>query len=246
MKVLPGKEIACLYDKHGCVRVHDDGNKRYLTFGAGDEQSCMIKATPTILQYDYNRAMALVLLLCQPENVSVFGLGGGTMTHCLLANYDRINITVVELRELVINIARKYFSLEEDSRLQIINADALQYLTQMPAAQCDVLFSDLFIAEGLEARQLTQRFIESTARALTDDGWLVMNCLEEYRTTKVIDTLIARSYNTVFESVTEDGNWIIIASKSTMVVDKKTLFNQAKQLSTKLGFSLIPHFNRMF
>jgi spermidine synthase len=246
MKTLPGKEIACLFDKQGPVRVFDDGNKRYLSFGSGDEQSCIVKATPAILQYDYNRTMALVLLLCEPQNIYIFGLGGGSMTHCLLEHYDDICITVLELREAVIEVAQKYFALPTDSRLQLINGDALLYLEQMPVGQCDVLFSDLFVAEGLEARQLTQQFIQGTANALTDNGWLVMNCLEEYRTNKVIETLIARYYNTIFESITDDGNWVIIASKDDISIDKKALFSRVKQLSAQLGFSLALHFKRMF
>ncbi|MCJ8273676.1 MAG: methyltransferase [Psychrosphaera sp.] len=270
MKTLPGKEIACLYDKQGAVRVYDDGNKRYLSFGAGDEQSCMVKASPGLLQYDYNRAMILVMLLCQPTNILVLGLGGGTLPSCLLRHFPEVSITVIELREVVIKIASKYFDLPDDGRLKIINDNALDYLQkhglqqhrlqkhglqqhglqkhelqQHKAGTCDVLFSDLFIAEGLEARQLTERFIENAKRILTDDGYLVINALEEYRTEKVLSTLFGRHFKTIYENITDDGNWVIIATNGSDKVKPKILTGSAKQLSEVLGFSLMGHLKRL-
>ncbi|NQZ07819.1 MAG: methyltransferase [Algicola sp.] len=250
MKTLPGKEIACLYDKQGPVRVFDDGNKRYLSFGAGDEQSCMVKTSPGLLQYDYNRAMILVMLLCRPTNIVVLGLGGGTLPICLLRHFPGVSITVVELREVVIKIASKYFDLPDDGRLKIINDNALDFLEQQGSQQqeagtCDVLFSDLFIAEGLEARQLTERFIENAKRILTDDGYLVINALEEYRTEKVLSTLFGRHFKTIYENITDDGNWVIIATNGSDKVKPKTLTGSAKQLSEVLGFSLMGHLKRL-
>jgi spermidine synthase len=295
MKTLPGKEIACLYDNQGPVRVFDDGNKRYLSFGAGDEQSCMVKANPGFLQYDYNRAMILVMLLCQPTNIVVLGLGGGTLPNCLLRNFPEVLITVVELREVVINIASKYFALPQDERLSVINDNALDYLQkhglqkhglqkhglqkhglqkhglqkhglqkhglqkhglqqrelqprelqQHEALTYDVLFSDLFIAEGLEARQLTENFIENAKRALTADGYLVINALEEYRTEKVLNTLLGQHFKTVYENITDDGNWVIIATNGSDKVKPKSLYGSAKQLSEMLGFSLMGHLKRL-
>ncbi len=245
MKTLPGKEIACLYDKLGPVRVFDDGNKRYLSFGAGDEQSCMVKANPGLLQYDYNRAMILVMLLCQPSNIVVLGLGGGTLPNCLLRHFPDVSVTVVELRDVVIKFASKYFYLPQDERLNIINDNALDYLKHHDAGVCDVLFSDLFIAEGLEARQLTAQFLENAKRALTADGYLVINALEEYRTEKVLNTLLNQHFKTVYENITDDGNWVIIATNGSDKVKPKSLYASAKQLSEVLGFSLMGHLKRL-
>ena len=57
-----GKELYRYYDEYGPLQVFDDGNKRYLSFGDGDEQSCQLKSDPLQLQHDYSRAMLLVLL----------------------------------------------------------------------------------------------------------------------------------------------------------------------------------------
>lgn len=236
---IPGKEIACLYDKHGPVRVFDDGNKRHLTFGNNDEQSCIYKADPALLQYDYNRSMILVMLLCEPQNVLLLGLGGGSLCNCLLEHFPDMNLQVVELRELVIDVAKQYFCLPQSEKLEVVNADALNYVGELNDNQCDLLFSDLYIAEGLEARQLTHRFIENAKRVLTDDGYLVMNSLYEYRTDKVMRTLLEEHFETIYERVTDDGNWVIIACNGSEKIQSKDLTQKAKQLSQKLGFSLM-------
>jgi spermidine synthase len=213
MKNFPGKAITCVYDTLGPVRVLDDGTKRYLTFGDDDEQSCMIKASPALLQYDYNRVMMLVLLFCQPKNISVFGLGGGSLPHCLWQHFSDAQITVVELRQVVIDTAFKYFYLPVDPRLNVINANALTYLADAQGGQCDLLFSDLFLAKGLELRQLSRVFIDNVCCLLADNGWLVINCLEEYRTEKVLKDLLRQQFAFVYESITDDGNWVIMAGK---------------------------------
>lgn len=239
MRAIPGKEIACLYDKHGPVRVFDDGNKRHLSFGNNDEQSCISKADPALLQYDYNRSMILVMLLCKPQNALLLGLGGGSLCNCLVEHFPELNVSVVELRELVIQMAKQYFDLPGSDKLDVINADALEYVAELKDNHCDLLFSDLYIAEGLEARQLTERFIAHVCRVLTDDGYLVMNSLYEYRTDKVMRTLLHKHFETIYERVTEDGNWVIIACQAEHKVCRKDLKDKARELSQKLGFSLM-------
>ena len=228
MREIPGNIIACLYDQFGPVRVFDDGNKRYLSFGQGDEQSCLIKATPHILQYDYNRAMALVLLffnlpnrlLRTPQHILLLGMGGGSLVHCFHHYFPNCHIDVVELRQTVIDIAKKYFYLPAGDAIKVINQDALSYVNCIAPSQYDVLFSDLYIPEGLEARQLTTQFLAAALRVLKDDGFLVINALEEYRTSKVLDTLFSEFFGRVYECVTKDGNWVVIATNCTAVVCK--------------------------
>ena len=38
-----GKEVHRRYDELGIIQVFDDGNKRYLSFGTADEQSCQLR-----------------------------------------------------------------------------------------------------------------------------------------------------------------------------------------------------------
>lgn len=248
MRVIPGDIIASDYDQFGAVRVYDDGNKRYLSFGQGDEQSCLVKANPHLLQYDYNRAMALVLLFYPlddgPDDILILGMGGGSLVNCLHHHYPKANIEVIELRKLVIDVAHKYFYLPEHT--QVTQGDALGLIHDYPTHQYDVLFSDLYIPEGLEARQLTVQFLAGAKALLKADGFLVMNALEEYRTSKVLSSLFNQSFKRVFECLTKDGNWVVIATNNEVVCADgfklKSLKSQAKVLSDKLGFSILHQF----
>ena len=254
MRVLPGDIIACLYDQFGSVKVYDDGNKRYLSFGEGDEQSCMVKAAPKILQYDYNRAMALVLLfyrienmpITQPQQLLILGMGGGSLLKCFAHHIADAEITVVELRQAVIDVARKYFDIPSAKPINIIHDDALSYINQAEAGKYDLLFSDLYIPEGLEARQLTRQFLAAAKRVLNDDGFLVINALEEYRTSQVLASLFNQSFATTYECITKDGNWVVIATNNPLAsreqLKLKSLKQQAKDLSDELGFSIQQQF----
>lgn len=245
MSLIPGKEIACIYDQYGPVRVFDDGCRRHLSFGNNDEQSCINKAKPALLQYDYNRSMMLVMLLCQPKQALLLGLGGGSLCHCLVTYFPELELTVVELREAVIKMAKQYFALPQNPRLRLVNADALQFISELEDDSYDLLFSDLYIAEGLEARQLTVAFITQTVRVLRADGFLVMNALFEYRTDKIMRTLLLEHFDTLYERVTKDGNWVIIACNGQPKVEKKQLKQAAKHLSETLGFSLVEQLRQL-
>lgn len=256
MRVIPGDIIASEYDQFGSVRVYDDGNKRYLSFGQGDEQSCVIKATPHLLQYDYNRAMALVLLFCRlqvnqkPKDMLLLGMGGGSLINCLHYHFPQANIEVVELRETVIKVAKRYFYLPHSDKVKVTHGDALSLIDDYPAKQYDLLFSDLYIPEGLEARQLTVRFLASVKKVLKDDGFLVLNALEEYRTSQVLSSLFNQSFASIYECITKDGNWVVIATNNALFDNNefklKSLKADAKALSDELGFSILPQFKLLF
>ena len=80
---LPGKEIFHTHDDYGPLIVTDDGERRFMAFSENDEQSCLLKKNPALLQHDYCRAMLLVLLFKQPKTLLMFGLGGGSLATAL-------------------------------------------------------------------------------------------------------------------------------------------------------------------
>src|SRR2546430_1254668 len=123
-----GKEIYRTYDEYGPLQVFDDGPKRYLSFGDGGEQSCVLKAEPFLLQHDYTRAMLLPLLFSRPGDAILMGLGGGALPACLHHNLSDAQLRVVELRHAVIKLAYRYFQLPRDERLQVINCDAGEFV----------------------------------------------------------------------------------------------------------------------
>jgi len=236
---IPGKEIFRSYDDIGPVQVLDDGNKRYLAFGSDDEQSCQLKAQPTQLQYEYTRAMLLALLFNRdPQRALLLGLGGGSLAGCLHQHWPQVYITAVELRRTVIDIAHRHFQLPRDQRLSVLEADAGDYLREHEPNDFDLIFSDIYGAEGVDDLQLQERYLDQCLACLSHDGWLVLNCWREHRSqTDFLDTLKQR-FLEVRVCMTQSGNWVVLCGRQSSKFSDKQLRQQAKILGAQLGFSL--------
>lgn len=234
-----GKEVHRRYDELGIIQVFDDGNKRYLSFGTADEQSCQLRSRPDQPQHEYTRAMfAIITLLKEPQRAAVLGVGGGVLIRALFSYFPTLHIDAVDLRRAVILIAQQHFGLPRDLRIQAVHLPATDYLKQASPGSLNVLFSDLYLAEGLDKSQLCNDYLQLCASALADDGWLVLNLWKEHREDGRMLPLLRHHFATVLHATTMDGNWIVWANKSQITMDKKEIRQQAKRLSASLGFNL--------
>ncbi len=232
-----GKEIDRRYDEFGPVQVFDNGNKRTLMFGANDEQGCVLKQSPHIAQFDYIRAMMLVLLFKpQSERSLLLGLGSGALATALFYADHNTHLDVVELRQAVIDVAYRHFYLPQDERIRVFNADAGEFLQTEPE-QYDLLFSDLYHAQGMDVQQGSSRFLNRCAARLRTDGWLILNYWQNHRRLDVVAQLKMQFRQVWSVSVGKD-NWILLASNSPVALDKNQRKAQLKALNARLGFSL--------
>lgn len=260
----PDNERHRRYDEHGVIQVFDNGGKRYLCFGSADEQSCLLRSQPTLLQHEYARAMVAVLALVPPMPercehrvldaeeegaeesdwpVTLLGLGGGTLALALMAMQPNACITAIELRKAVVLVARQYFFLPRTEQLRIEVMDAGAYLRTAPDRQARLLVSDLYLSEGADPQQLQQQYIEDCWNHLADGGWLVVNLWREHRDQVVWLGLLKQRFGQVLHATTTDGNWIVWAQKCEQVVElpiqQKTQIRQrCKVLSERAGFNL--------
>jgi spermidine synthase len=243
---LSGKEIYRGHDEYGAVRVLDDGNKRYLSFGETDEQSCWLKNEPLIPQHEYTRAMVMGLLFVDnPKRSLCMGLGSGTLNRCLHERFPSLKQEIVELRQEVVNVAYRYFQFPRSKRLTLTVMDAKQYLQNVPVdKRVDLLISDIYTDAGLDEQQLDPAFLAGCADRLKPDGWLVLNCWRDHQGSEVIEAL-SEHFSDIKSCTTQSGNWVIYAGKRPMAGSDKTLKAQAKALSSLLGFSLMPFVARL-
>jgi len=232
-------------DELGQITVHEDGQYRLLSFAKGDEQSRISLSKPNVLQHEYTQAMMLSLLFCKPKRATVLGLGGGCLIRALLDTVPGIKLTAVELRPDVIRIAEKYFHLPRSKRLQILEQDAKTYITQKPDKKVDLLFTDLYLEEGMDKAVIAENFIEDCDKHLKNEGWLVINCWEEdHNYTNLIEVL--RNYFIDIRSInTSSGNWVILAGKRINYQTAKALKQDAQKLSSDLDFQLGKWLNRL-
>lgn len=163
------------HDEHGLIMVIDDGDRRILNFDSLFEQSCMQLAHPYKLAHEYTQIMLLALAFIEPKHITLLGLGGGSLLRTLHHLLPDARFHVVELRQIVVDAARHYFSMPEDDRVEISVHDAVQKMTKIPSASSDIIFSDIYDAYRMVPEQLQMPFLKQCARALSPQGWLVLN-----------------------------------------------------------------------
>ena len=170
-----GKELYRMEDGEGSVMVSQRGNKRLLSFDSRLEQSSVLMSMPHYLIHQYTQVMLLGLLFVDARHMTLLGLGGGAQAHCLSHYFTESAIQVVEIRQAVIDIAYDWFDLPRRDNLHVVNDDALHYLSCLEQGLTDIIFSDLYIAEGMSACQAQQAFIKACFMALSEHGCLVIN-----------------------------------------------------------------------
>ncbi len=230
------------YDSYGEIRVLAQGEKRLLSFGPGDEQSAGFTQMPHALVFDYTQAMLLSLLFAEPKKVLLLGLGAGSLATCLHYHYARSQLTVVELRQSVIDVAYRYFGLPRSKRLNVHCGEALDTLQGLPG-QYDIIFSDIYLQEGMHHSQRNATYIAACARHLKPEGILVTNCWREHQEDNEVLSLLQSRFAAVNTCTTPDNNWLIFARQGSLEVQNSHK-ETAKQLSKQLGFSLNKHLKR--
>lgn len=241
---MSGKCIAREQDRFGTVAVFDDGNRRFLSFGEEDEQSSILKANPGYPQYPFIRSMLLPLLYLEPKRVLSFGLGAGSLNSAVATACPSAKQEIVELRQTVVDFAYKYFYLPRSKAINTVVEDAADYIERPIAKRYDLIFSDLYDAQGLCETQIDDQFLQGCIARLQPKGWLVLNCWREHRADQVLD-LLNKQFEYLFTSTTPDGNWLLFASNSVPQLSQKAYKDRARQLSDLLGFSVLAFAKRM-
>lgn len=164
-------------DGYGPIVVTEDALTRILYFGSRSRQSRMLIGRPAIPLMPYMQAIIAGLLFRPaPEHVTILGLGGGVLASFFLEYFPATRVTVVELRQRVVDIAQEYFSFPESHpRLNIVVDDAVSYMKSAPPSS-DLVIVDLFDATGpiLSLRPETS-FLDNCHCSLDPEGLLVIN-----------------------------------------------------------------------
>jgi len=162
-------------ESNGAPFVFDDGDRRTLHFEAKYVQSEMRLSAPDELVLSYTRAMMGFLLFKQkPRNILMVGLGGGSLVKFCHRYLRSTQITVIEINADVIALRDKFMVPADDERLQVVHADAVDYIVQSDR-KFDVLMLDGFTADGQPAELSSERFYAACRRRLVHRGVLVAN-----------------------------------------------------------------------
>jgi trans-aconitate methyltransferase len=128
----------------------DRGVRHYRTLGSFGpdqqvtEQSSMDLIYPAHLVFHYERLMSLAMALCdRPISALLLGVGGAAMWRFVRAYLPECAMTLVDSDDAVINIARRWFFLNQRVALE----DAQQFVAAT-RARFDAVLIDLYHAGG--------------------------------------------------------------------------------------------------
>jgi len=163
------------------ILVEDQGDLRCLKFNvktSKTNQSCFYKSTPQQLVFNYTKLLfSGLLLLDNPKNILIIGLGGGTMSNTLHQIYPQSTITNVEIDPAVIKVARQYFGFFENQRVSSIVQDGRIFIKRavIKKQQYDWIILDAFNGDYIPEHLLTQEFLQEAKNILTPNGILSAN-----------------------------------------------------------------------
>lgn len=109
------------------------------------------------------------------ERALLLGVGGGSVVALLrrLPHAPR-TIVAVEIDPVVVELARTHFGLVPSADLEIVTADAAEFVSA-PHAPFDLVVVDVFVNDEIPAQCQTPEFMRACARLLSPGGWLVAN-----------------------------------------------------------------------
>jgi spermidine synthase len=238
-------EVARLEDEYGVIQVYDRGDERYLTFDSPHQQSGIYKSEPARLLHHYTQAMMLALLYKEPRHITLLGLGGGALAHCLYRHFPEVELQAVELRQAVIDVAYRFFQLPQDPRLKVARLDAGAWLAQAGDGATDIILADLHWSYKVDQYQLASGFIDACHRVLAVDGWLVMNYFGgEAEQVAGLKALYGQ-FPVIKTCATQSGNLVVYAGKRKPGRTRAALMQAAEELGKTLRIPLLNHMKRL-
>lgn len=236
---LMGKELYRVEDNYGLVIVTQRGDKRILSFDSNLEQSSIYMSKRYYLAHEYTQIMLLGLLFVEAENITLLGLGGGGLVHCLLHYFSQYEIQVVELRKSVIDVAYKWFKLPQKNKLKIYCSDAYDHLKTLRPQSANLIMSDLYVAGGMSEVQAQISFINLAHHVLSKQGCLVIN----FHLIPEADSLLMQEIHNVFSLVyicnVFKGNKVMFCCKMNEKITSDGLKLKTKELVKQVEMPLM-------
>jgi len=135
-----------------------------------------------------------------PSDVAILGLAGGTAARQYTAAYGTgVRITGVEIDPVILDVARRYFHLDEPN-VHTVVADA-RYWLDTQAGQYDVMVLDAYQQPYIPFHLTTREFFSEVRAHLRPGGAVVVNAgrtATDYRLVDAIASTMASVYPSVF------------------------------------------------
>lgn len=223
----------CLYRGESGIRVMDNGLYRWMMFESNAIQTLLFKAAPHTRGLRYIDALTF-MAKALPGEICLLGLGGGAAAHALSRYLAEHKLSVVELNEEVIYVARQFFMMDMIANLNIIQAEAEAFVLNCQQ-HFDHLLIDLYDAYQYPDNCNKTGFFGQCQRILTDDGVLAINLANQLDHRPVYELIRDQfSGKTIVMPVTARENMVIAAyngDKLQTLLDQFSEHKSIKKLS---------------
>lgn len=148
------------------------------------------------------------------EDVLILGFGLGSIPYMLERNFNKkYRYTGVELDDEVIYLASKYVLSDLQSDVILIEADAINYISQCTQS-FDLICIDIFVDDQIPEVFLTSNFISLVKESLTDNGKVIFNHLADRPSYK---KKALTFYDDVFAEAFPQGQYLQILGNGMMI-----------------------------
>ncbi|ABX13031.1 spermidine synthase [Nitrosopumilus maritimus] len=153
---------------------YGDNRSLYLD---GLRHSSMNMRDPLDLVIDYTEYFHLGMMF-NPAAKDILFVGGGGFSgpKNFLALYPDTKIDVIEIDSDVIDVAKTYFNLETNPRLQIFNDDARKHLSMFDK-KYDLIILDAYATNYVPYHLMTHEFFQLLEKRLEPNGIVVSNLI---------------------------------------------------------------------
>ncbi len=138
--------------------------------------------------------------LVEKQNILILGCGAGSIPAIIYKEQGlRPAIDAVEIDEKVIELAYKYFQLNQYDKLNVIVDDAFNFV-ENATKQYDLICVDIFDGIDVPNQVLTQQFFKQIKKLMTEKGELLINYVAYNYETKQKVKQIEKELSTVFST----------------------------------------------
>lgn len=224
--------------------VQREGQELSLHFTAGVAQSLMNLDEPDVLSLGYTRTMmGFLLFVPSPKNITIIGLGGGSLPKYCYKYLPDSNISIAEISPDVIALRNDFFIPADDGRFRVTCEDGADLVRKHNGSE-DVIIVDGYDADGYCQSLCSEDFYNDCYQALSDNGVIAVNLFGN----KSGRNIIINNIKTVFKDfsvvvVSEDiTNRVLFAVKNPAEnITEERLLLTAGNLEGKININ----FNRV-
>lgn len=155
------------------------------------------------------------------KNVLILGFGSGSVASILQEEYEKkIEMVGVEKDKEVIELAKKYFSIDKYKSLTLHCADAYDFVFRSNQ-KFDLVIVDVFVDLNVPEQFTEEKFISQSANLLSDNGILFFNLVVHNEKVRDRGAKLFKDMNALIGktewcriSAQRTENWVFICDKS--------------------------------